>query len=190
MFGNVRNPPGKAKRDSVRALFHVEVLDLLRLGQVGAALLLRHRWSDHVAHLSYRPVVGGWKSGRTPVELSRRWAVWMCGAYRNWSYETRRNCKPFGKLCCYLLEIAVLLRTISNYRIHMPPNTWFKPGVGPPFLGNLASVFQHVPCRPWVIWHASSRCVASKYMELENVKGSPWESCRKPKESKQKLTKC
>ena len=133
---------------------------------------------------------GGWKSGRTPVELSRRWAVWMCGAYRNWSYETRRNCKPFGKLCCYLLEIAVLLRTISNYRIHMPLNTWFKPGVGPPFLGNLASVFQHVPCRPWVIWHASSRCVASKYMELENVKGSPWESCRKPKESKQKLTKC
>ena len=58
MFGHVRSPPGKGKKDPARALFHVEVLDLLRLGQVGAALLLRHRWSDHVAHLSYRPVVG------------------------------------------------------------------------------------------------------------------------------------
>jgi hypothetical protein len=38
-----------------------------------------------------------------------------------------------------------------------------------------------------IIWHASSRGVASNNLELENAKGIPGESDKKLKESKQKL---
>ena len=40
-----------------------------------------------------------------------------------------------------------------------------------------------------IMWHASSRGVASDNLELENAKGNQWESNSKLKESKQKLQK-